>query len=66
MLSLPKLEDRENFEIATRGLKARCSASELPVHFSKKVVRVVGVEPTCLKAKDFKSSMYTVPSHPLH
>lgn len=25
------MEDRENFEISTRGLKARCSASELPI-----------------------------------
>lgn len=30
--SWPKMEDRENFEISTRGLKARRSASELPVH----------------------------------
>ena len=25
------MEDQENFEISTRGLKAHCSASELPV-----------------------------------
>lgn len=25
------MEDRENFEISTHGLKARCSASELPI-----------------------------------
>ena len=25
------MEDRESFEISTRGLKARCSASELPI-----------------------------------
>lgn len=32
--------DRENFEISTRGLKAHCSASELPVHKSINLIHL--------------------------
>jgi hypothetical protein len=39
---LTNMEDPENFEISTRGLKGRCSASELRVYLDD----LVGFEPT--------------------
>ena len=38
-----EMEDRENFEISTRRLKACCSSSELPVHYSNTNLYAIAV-----------------------